>query len=235
MNPCLTGCRVTGQHKAACEGECRGCLPRAAEHGTLCAWCHTQLTRAVADIPKVVAHLREMAEGAAAASAMPLTDDVIMRGDPAHSTVLHAAWLDADELESIIASWAHIVIEEHPVQPMRGPNSAPWFGDVVAWLTPHLAWVCEQEWAFEMRRDLSDLLGAIRHKFPSAEDVEPVKPLDIPCPGCELVSLIHTPPRYAGQATRVECTDPDCARVFSEDEWDEIRVAAIYGVGKVAA
>jgi hypothetical protein len=235
--PCATGCRLAGMHLETCETDrCRGCQPRPAAEGTLCDWCYQQLTRAVRDIPELVAHLTVVAIGATHASLNPLTDDVRAPGDPAESTVLHAATLDADELLSFLDSWAHVVMEEHPNQPMRGPSASPWHGDVSAWISPHLPWIAQQDWAFEMRRDLCDTIATIRHKHPTVDDVEPIKHLDTPCPRCGLISLIYTPPRYATQAFRVECTDPDCTRVFSEDEWERFKALALDARhGKVAA
>lgn len=228
MNDCASGCRITGQHQPGCDGDkCRGCLPRPADEGTLCRWCCGQLTRAVADIPATIANLRTIAQWGQDASSKPLSDDVHNAGDPALSIVLPAAWLDADELASFIDSWAHVVMDEHPNQPMRGPNASPWNGDVVAWITPHLPWIITQDWAFEMVRDLTGHMATMRHKWPSADDVEPVRTIDVPCPRCGLMSMIYTPPRYARQAFRVECTDPDCARVFSEDEWDRLKALAL--------
>lgn len=229
-DPCATGCRTAGQHQADCQTPgCRGCQPRPASQGTLCTWCYGQLARTVADIPGLIAHLRLMAQLGVDAAAQPLTDDVVSGSDPAESTVLPAAMLDADEIASFLASWAQVVLEEHPVQPMRGPNASPWFGDVAAWIEPHLPWIAEQDWAHEMRRDLGEHVATIRHKFPTVDDVEPVRHLDVPCPRCALVSLIYTPPRYARQQFRVECTDPDCARVFSEDEWERFKALALSG------
>lgn len=43
--PCARGCTVPRQHWSDCEDrdECRGCLPRSAEHGRLCLACHRRL------------------------------------------------------------------------------------------------------------------------------------------------------------------------------------------------
>ena len=228
LDSCLTGCVTTGQHRTDCPGgKCRGCLPRDAEHGNLCAWCWNRLTDAIGRIPSLVEHLRVIGEPHAQAA--PLTDDRTSPADPAESTVMPAAWLDADELLGLVTSWAQLVIEEHPVQPMRGPNSAPWHGDVVAWIGPHLAWCAEQQWAAEMRRELGEYVTTLRHKWPTADDVEPPRTLDMPCPRCDMLALTYTPPRYKGQAFRVECTDPDCARVYSEDEWDQYKALSATG------
>lgn len=235
MTACATGCRITGQHQPDCPADtCRGCLPRPAERGTLCAWCDERLHDAIARTPDLVAHLRVI--GQPHAQNAPLSDDTARHGDPAETTVMPAAWLDADELLGLIGSWARLILEEHPVQPMRGPNAAPWHGDVAAWIAPHLPWCTEQDWAAEMRRELVEYVTTLRHKYPTADDVEPVQRVDVPCPRCGLLSLTYTPPRFAGQAFRVECTDPDCARVFSEDEWDRFKGLALRGErGMVAA
>jgi hypothetical protein len=220
---CATGCRIAGQHQTTCEGECRGCLPRPAEEGTLCSWCWRTLTRAVEQMPELVAHLRAIGEPVAQ-QAPP--SDTSSRTDPAEGSVLPQSWLFADEMMSTVTSWAQVIHEEHPAG-LRGPNSAPWFGNVVAWLTPHLAWAARQDWAAEMRRELMSDIATARHRWPTLDDTEPARRVDVPCPRCDLMSLTYTPVRHAGQAFRVECDNPDCARVFSEDEWERFKVLAL--------
>jgi hypothetical protein len=221
---CASGCRITGQHETTCEGECRGCLPRPAETGVLCAWCWRRLEADMGIVPALVAHLRALGEPHAESS--PPSDGRAM-GDPAFQSILPAQWLAADELTSLVSSWALVVIEEHPVQPMRGPTSAPWFGDVVAWLTPHLPWCAAQEWVAEMRRELARDVSTMRARWPMLDDAEPVRRVDVPCPRCDQMSLMYTPPREQGQPFVVACQDPDCARVFSEDEWDRLKMLAL--------
>ena len=45
MPKCARGCTIARRHRTDCEDrdECRGCLPRDAEHGRLCYGCHVQL------------------------------------------------------------------------------------------------------------------------------------------------------------------------------------------------
>jgi hypothetical protein len=222
VSACTYGCRITGQHRPDCNGDCRGCLPRPAEHGTLCTTCTDRLTEAVTITPELLLHLHAI--GQPHASSKALTDDLIHRGDPAESTVLPASWLDEDELDRLTRSWCLLVLDEHPVQGMRGPGK----GDSAAgWLLPHLSWCVSREWAGEMRRELVSYVGVLERKWPGPDAVEPPRPVDVPCPRCDLMSLVYTPPRWKGQAFRVECTDVDCARVFSEDEWHRFQALAL--------
>jgi hypothetical protein len=233
VSECPTGCKRRGEHVEACRSdECRGCMPRAAEFGLLCGWCWQRLATDLAGIPSLVEHLREM--GKPYAQTEPPGDGRSYR-DPAFLDAMPAPWLAADELESLVASWALVVLEEHPVQPMRGPKAGPWHGDVVAWLTPHLPWCAEQEWAAEMRRELARDTSTLRARWPMPEDVEPRKSVDVPCPRCDSRSLTYTPPRGGKHPFVVECGNPDCARVFSEDEWERFRALALISAERTLA
>lgn len=222
VSECISGCRVKGQHAEECDGDtCHGCRPRPADTGNLCAWCWRLLCDDVATHPALIAHLRELGEPHA--QNKPLTSDTFGRGDPAESSVLPSEWEYADEIQSTLASWAQVVTEEHPNRPMRGPNAAPWHGDVVAWITPHLEWAAGQEWAGEMARELRRDISTGRVRWPMPEDVEPPRSAGVACPRCDELSLTYTPPRAYRQPFIVACSNPECARVFSEDEWERFK------------
>jgi hypothetical protein len=161
---CAYGCHIRDGHKPGCEGECRGCLPRPAADGlALCAWCIRTLERDVAAVPYLVAHMRGAARPNAGAK--PYGSDAT-HADPAEGNVLSAAVDAADELHAALASWAHLILEEHPSR-LTGPDEAgAWrsnTGDVVGikpddlrptvhlveWITPLLPWCEAQEWAGE--------------------------------------------------------------------------------------
>lgn len=224
MTPCAYGCTTTNQHTTDCPGNCRGCLPRPAEHGTLCAWCWQRLNLDLESIPALLHHLREIAKPTAQAA--PLNDGTSRHGDPAEATVLPAAWLEADELENNIAGWAHVTIDTHP-NALRGPNAAPWHGNVIAWLNIHLAWIATQDWCIEMRRELAAEPARLRARWPAPEDVERSRPVDVPCPRCNQLTLTYTPPTVARQPFVVACANPDCARIFNEDEWERFKSLAL--------
>lgn len=223
VRPCASGCRLRDRHASECVDEaCRGCLPRYAEHGVLCAWCWQKLADALADVPVLVTHLRATANALAEASGRPLDALTVRAGDPATRTVLHGAWLAADDLESLVASWALLVLEEHPAR-LRGPNAAPWHGDVVAWMAPHLAWISRHDWAPVMRRELSTTIATARARWPLPEDVERHRPIpDVRCPRCDRAGLWYYPPSFARQPFAVACQNSDCGRVFTEDEWTRL-------------
>lgn len=222
---CLYGCTLHDHHKAECPGDCRGCLPRPADIGLLCAGCYGKLTDAVTDSPELLHRLHAL--GNPNAGARALSDDIVNRKDPAEGSILPAQWLDEDELNRLLTSWVSLVIDEHPVRGMRGPAGKPWNGNAAAWLLPHLPWCAGQVWVVDMRDELVSFVGSLRKRWPGLDDVEPPRHVDIPCPRCDLLTLVYTPPKWSGQPFRVECTNQDCARVFSEPEWDRFRALAL--------
>lgn len=56
---CVRGCGLYGQHLTTCDGhtltghDCRGCLPRRAQHGHLCWPCHRRFELMLTDAPTV--------------------------------------------------------------------------------------------------------------------------------------------------------------------------------------
>lgn len=264
---CAHGCTTTGQHTTTCDGTChgctpsrnhyadckgagpcRGCLPRPAEYGLLCAWCWQQLHADLIDAPQLVDHLRDMAQPNAAAR--PFTDNT-SRTDPAERDMLSAAIDAADELHAQIASWALVILEEHPEQLAGPPREGWWTSDthwpvdeetgepyespsrvvgiratngdatqrLVTWLIPHLPWAARQAWIDDMRGELKDLIATTRARWPQTE--RPRRHVkDVPCSRCDKLTLTYSPPRAYKHPFVVTCTDPDCGRIFTEDEWD---------------
>lgn len=215
---CIRGCRIRDHHTSTCEGECRGCLPRPAEHGHLCQSCYNRAENALTElsvrVPWIETIGRELGRHA---SATAPDQTGVHGGDPAEGSVLHAAYLQADAIRSDLTGWVHVVIDDRGLQRGPIPGQEPAY-----WLLPHLPWIAGHEavadFVDEMSRDLSQAMA-----WPTPLDVEPAKHLDIPCPRCDNIALVYTPPRWEGLPFRVECTDPDCARVFSEDEWDRFK------------
>jgi len=237
MTYCASGCTVRGQHKPTCDDRetCKGCIPRVASHGTLCDWCFQRMTADVAAAPDLVAHLRVI--GAPHAELAPLRVGIRTPKDAAETSILPAAWLAADEIHANLASWALLILEEHPNgEHMAGPDEVgAWhtrYGTTVGiahvkataaltrWLLPQLEWCAGQEWAAEMRREVSSMVATISARWPTASMVEPEQNLPQRCPRCSWLSLTYTPQSEYGQPFKVSCSNPDCARVWSEDEWE---------------
>ncbi|BDZ40806.1 hypothetical protein GCM10025865_01050 [Paraoerskovia sediminicola] len=213
--PCASGCTRRDDHLPTCEGECKGCQPRPAEHGILCQWCYQRLAEAVTHTEQLAAHLYETAR-LLVISGTAYSEDTPTAGEPSERLILHPAWLAADELESDVASWVLLVLEEHD-PPLLGPVASKQTN--VAWLENRLEWCSRQEWAPDMRRELCSTIATLTARWPTEDSVQPPRSLDVPCPLCEQVSLVYAPPSFAGQPFAVGCQNPDCARTFSEDEW----------------
>lgn len=233
---CQTGCVTRGAHLDADNhpDDCKGCSPRPTDRGTLCSWCWQRLVRDVSAAPELVHHLREI--GQPHAQVAPPSDHKTYR-DPAEGDIIPAEWQAADEIHANLASWVLLILEEHPNGPqMVGPEQAgAWvtkYGTVagvrtaeataalVTWLTPWLEWVAAQEWAATMLAEVGQLVNTTAHRWPTAGMVEREHPIPMPCPRCDHMSLTYTPPSDVGVPFRVGCTNDDCARVWSEDEWE---------------
>lgn len=221
---CVRGCTIAGQHATECAGgECRGCLPRPTEVGALCWWCIKRLRETLAEIPALVTWLREAGEPLAR---FGQTSDVKGRGDTAETVPMHAAWLEADELDAEVASWALALVEEHPVR-MVGHKALGLHP--AEWLDRHHETLATMGFAEEIVRALTRAVATLKARFPPPWAVEPERQVPIPCPRCGAMLLTYTPQAWAFQPFRVSCGNPDCGRVFSEDEWDKIKSLAAAG------
>ena len=155
----------------------------------------------------------------------------------------------ADEVHVCLASWALLILEDHPNgAAMTGPDErGAWltrYGAVagvrapeattrlVAWLTPWLDWCAGQEWAGEMRREIGQLIATTSARWPTEDYRERPVP-GVACPRCDALSLTYTPPRWATAPFVVACVNPECGRTFSEDEWT--RLVSLLGIAERVA
>lgn len=268
---CDTGCTIRGEHTSSCTGHCAharhetccGCLPRPAEHGHLCAWCWQRLSSDVAAAPALVQHLREVGEPDAGRT--PMSDDVHSPNDPAEADMLSAAIDAADEIHAILASWAMLILEEHP-DIDHGPDQTGWWQsrthtkidpdtgelyvshrrpvglrrdetrpthNLVAWLTPHLPWCAEQPWASEMRTEIGSIIATTTARWPTTDyRTRPVPGVE--CARCGQQGLTYTPTTFYRAQFKVTCTNPECGRIYSEDEWDATIAKLTIDRGRIA-
>lgn len=124
-SPCISGCTVRGDHRTTCETRdakvdpCKGCLPRDAEFGRLCGWCWQRLNADVVDTPALVRYLWALAHSGETAT----VELKIHGGDLSEQGVIHGAVDAFDGLHACLASWAHLILEEHPDGArMAGPD-----------------------------------------------------------------------------------------------------------------
>ena len=216
LEACWRGCTLTGQHNTDCAGdECKGCLPRPTDTGHLCARCYVRLQAALAAAPGIIDALRYI--GQPYASAAP-TDQAHGNGDPAETVPLHQAWLDVDELEHHLASWALLVSEE-----LGHSATIP---DPIGYLLTHLDYLAGHQLAPEVTDELTTAVFGLRARWEAADD-RPPKPVPVrePCPRCAMFTLATpTHDRYY-----IGCDNPDCAAVWSQDEWDRLHPATPKG------
>lgn len=243
--------RTEGKHRPKCGGTCRGCLPRPAEFGRLCAWGWQRLNADVVDAPALARYLWALAHSGEASMA----ELKVQGGDPAEQEVLHAALDALDGLHACLASWAHLVLEGHPDGPqMRGPDEAgAWRTHTVAVLDsaiareygPYLrksqiAGVHDPDatsrlvrWMLPKLRWCSEQEWAGEMRREVAETVRttaarfPVaeRTRAIPgvtCPVCERVSLAFDPTTPERPTSQVNCTTRGCGVVFTEDEFKRL-------------
>ena len=252
IKPCLTGCTIRGQHTPTCEtrnhptNPCRGCVPRQAEYGNLCPWCWQRLHADIIDTAPLVRYLR-----ADPGTETPQPGTGRSATDPAYRSILSPAIDAADGLHSALAAYAQIILEDHPHgRVMVGPDQrgvvitqttihrdeygvyvqkatvagirdAEATARLVKWLLPFLPWCSEQDWAGVMRTEISDLVATTKARWPIA-DTRTRRIGDILCPRCDRASLTYTPTSHYRGPFVVACTNPDCGRSFSEDEWERL-------------
>jgi hypothetical protein len=236
----------------------------------LCAWCWQRLATDVAAAPTLVAHLREI--GKPYAQTAPPADTRSWR-DPAETPLRPAAWDAADDIHAILAAYAHLVLEEHPLgSRMTGPDETrviltstvkhldpdvfpPLPGEptawirppevaglvtpdatvrLVTWLTPQLPWCATRPWAAVMRREIATTVASTTARWPTADIIEGEHRVPMPCPSCDQRTLTYTPPSWAHSPFKASCSNPDCARVWSEDEWEWLLTMATKGTRRSA-
>ena len=255
MSECLSGCVMRGQHRPTpAEGhtdECRGCLPRPAEFGLLCAWCWQRLNADVVDSPALARYLWAVAH-----SGEVTVPGVSVEGsDPAERSMIHGA-LDAfDGLHACLASWAHLILEEHPDgDRMAGPDQRD--TRVTAWSPPK---VLESDELAEPYYVGPTVAGA-RHPDATSRLVKWLLPLlawcseqewagemrrevadvvrttaarypveertrpipGVTCPVCEKASLVFDPPTPERHSTQVNCSTRGCGVIYSEQDFKRL-------------
>ena len=111
--------RAEGKHRPRCDGTCRGCEPREAQFGLLCAFGWQRLNADVVDSPALVRYLWALGHSGVTATA----ELNVSGGDPSERSVLHPALDALDGLHACLSSWAHLILEEHPDGArMTGPD-----------------------------------------------------------------------------------------------------------------
>lgn len=256
MTACANGCTIRGEHLPDCDGttvnragdvvECRGCLPRPAETGVLCARCWARLQSTVRTLPALVDHLELMARPSIAS---PSGAGGGGHRPPGPRSLYPEALGVADDLAAMLASWCGqtAVALGVTAPPSRGLwHTDSWdavdadTGEVyrsdavpvgvrdlravdqlVAWLEPHLPRVAEQPWAADLLGDLGPACARAAARWPVEEPARRIT--DVRCPRCGTASLVLHPPATVGAQVQVVCSRPECGASLSEEEWQRAR------------
>lgn len=269
--PCASGCTQRGQHVPDCtdwgaaDPKCRGCLPRPAEFGRLCAWCWQRLNADVVDSPALARYLWAIGHAGESGSA---GGDGIRSGDPAERALLHGAIDALDGLHACLASWAHLILEEHPDgDRMSGPDErgvrrTQWSrarvlkDDELAepyYIPPTVAGVHDPAATSRLVRWLLPLLawcsaqewaGEMRREIGSVVRTTAARfPVaertraipGVECPVCEMTSLVYDPATTERHSVQVNCSTRGCGVVFSEDEFRRLTKIVEWQQGQASA
>ena len=240
--------RAEGKHRPKCDGTCRGCQPREAEYGRLCAWDWQRLNADVVDSPALVRYLWALGHSGETSTA----ELNVSGGDPSERSVLHPALDALDGLHACLSSWAHLILEEHPDGArMTGPDETgtrrtetvavldseiardygPYLrkGHVTAVRDPDatsrlVRWLLPQlRWCSEQDwagEMRRDVADVVRTTAARFPVAERTRPIPgVPCPVCDRKALIFDPPTPERQSTQVNCGTRGCGVVFTQDEF----------------
>lgn len=90
-------------------------------------------------------------------------------------------------------------------------------GQVCRWLLAHAGWAAAQEWAGEMAREVTQTTATLLARWPQEARSRPIT--DLPCPGCDRLSLVYYPVTEAKGSTLIQCEHHACGRRVDEDRW----------------
>lgn len=231
MTDCARGCLAYGRHVPRCihtnecpddcPTHCDGCEPKPADVGNYCQKCADKLRAALTEIPGLTFYLEALPQGRL----------VTKKADGDHTR--HATRVDQispspafDELDEVW-SWAYgwavsLADDLHHVGPMRyrldGIPDTSLAYTHVKYLLGNFTAVLSADWhepfyeeTLALRWRLERITGQdkLNHKIKA------------PCPSCDRRTL----GREDG-AAKVVCRNPDCSRVWTEDEYARLAVVA---------
>lgn len=197
-----------------CARECtdRDGTPRPATVGVLCAHCWQTLARTIDETPALINHLYDTANTAGIQATRYDRDTTPGNNDPSETTVLHPAWLAADELEHELTYWADA---------MAHARGVPRTTEPAEWLNTHLEWIASRYGVVEFRDTILRSAAVLKARWPTADMVERERHIpNVPCPRCGHINLTYWPTTTYKQPAQVACGNPDCARIYTDDEWE---------------
>lgn len=203
---CVHECLTKRRHVSTCEdADCRGCLPRQAEHGRLCWPCHRRLELMLTDAPTVVAWIHvHLPRG----TSRPVKNDAEMRRGTKHPPApIDFEVLDLeDQWRASLSGWVGELCEEnHLTGPGdREPDTCARF--LLTWLST----VETSEWVDALFEELAWLTTDSHAQAPWRPEMRRVK--GVPCPECNQCTLA-----IFGGESDVSCLE--CRAIIPENRY----------------
>ena len=242
--------------------ECCGCLPRPAEYGRLCAWCWQRLCADIAEAPALIEHLHEVAEPNAGTK--PPSDVKVYRdpaegdlvspaidaADEIHALLASWALVVLEERDGVEhgpdqTGWwqskthtktdpdtGDLYVSHRRAVGLRRNNADP-TRRLIDWLHPHLPWLAQHELAGVIRQEIGALIGTTKARWPTTDYRTRHVP-GVACARCKQHTLSYTPTTYYRAQFKVTCNNPDCGRIYTEDEWDATIAKLTIERGRIA-
>ncbi|MFJ9387724.1 hypothetical protein ACIRON_02815 [Nocardioides sp. NPDC101246] len=182
---CVRGCSMYRRHLDECEGgNCRGCLPRRAEHGHLCWPCHRRFELMLTDAPTVSRWLTgNMRVGEGAARAKEDHEQRRGTGEPPAPLKLEVTDL-RDLLGDQLAAWVDDLCEHVR---LSGPGRHSVETDS-RYLLTWLSTVERLDWVGDWWTELAETMSQAHALAPWRPEMKRCK--GIPCPQCEETNLV---------------------------------------------
>ena len=242
------GHTIPRKHQAECpRTDCAGCLPAHTQgRDLICEWHQERVREALNYAPKLIAHIRDHVQPGASNSVRPAEKG---KGFSPPAPLNISAVSDADDLHAELASWALLIMEEHPSR-LHGPG---WNGADVRpastrrsngeriydparvvglaasadpLLTTHAIcrWIARQlPWAITQ-----EWAGALTEELTDRVSRMRARwPMDerrvflpVPCQACARLTLTRSAPAEPGDPVTIACVAVDCNEVIPPEKYD---------------
>ena len=245
---CIRGCVYRDGHTPGCAGDvrsasyagerCTGCEPAPALEGALiCEHCMNRLRRTLTDAPDLCAHLRSLIDPSKAA----VYDQEKLGGKPPSESQppMSADLVDAaDAVLQILVYWARyfgdITGYRKHADGFRSTISIEQAHGVAQWATDYLlanletiandtlvrlfaAAVIDSPADPDPKSSVEWTIAKALRRWPMTERPRFAR---LPCPGCELRTVLVRPPRSEGDERLYECTNEACGWRPPREETD---------------
>lgn len=184
-----------------------------------------RLRRQLAELPELLAYAQlallpgsapqsGWVSGATREAPLPCRLDVLSLLGPAAEETVRDPYGDQVGVEPILGtllSWARLVAEESNYY---RPSGGWTVGGLVAFLADRdvFEWAVQRPWADEY----ADEIAAVHWQLVPLARLRPRRrPMSLPCPRCELLTLT------AEDGRDIECSNPGCGTILRQSEYDD--------------